>query len=305
MNYSRVALTTLLLLSFRMLPAQSISTTITNYFDQVRQNAYPAQPRSLWQEEAQHTEVLAALTPYYSDTLAQVRAKAYYLAKQVGTSSQKLALRQRVTEQLVAGLSDEDSGNAGRVNSYLTEFRPVDFTAKAQQQLANLLLQRPAHFSQLLLLVGTLGMQDQTSVLQRMLPSLSGRHRWSAQLALARMGDQEALTDVLARVKRYPVNDDVVYELLPDLVYTRQKEAIDYLAAIVQSDERNCQSADPEAEEPILCGYRVLELLAPIIENFPLALDESGDLAVNDYPAALQQARRWLSQHPNYQIANQ
>ena len=152
------------------------------------------------------------------------------------------------------------------------------------------------------MLVGTLNMTDQTTTLQRLLPRLSAPDRWAAQLALARLGDREALATVLARAKRYPVNDDVVYELLPDLVYTRQKEAIDYLVSIVHSDEKNCQSADPEAEQSILCGYRVLELLAPVIRDFPLALDESGDLAVSDYPKALADARSWLKKHADYEV---
>ena len=145
-------------------------------------------------------------------------------------------------------------------------------------------------------------MTDQISTLRSLLPSLSGRDRWTAQLALARLGDQEALATVLARAKQQPVNDDVVYELLPDLVYTRQKAAIDYLVTIVHSEEKNCQSADPEAEQRILCGYRVLELLAPVIQDFPLTVDASGDLAVRDYPKALEEARRWLKEHADYQI---
>ena len=140
--------------------------------------------------------------------------------------------------------------------------------------------------------------------MQNLLPSLSARDQWAAQLALARLGDPEALATVLTRVKQEPVNDDVVYELLPDLVYTRQKAALDYLVTIIQSDEKNCQSADPEAEQSILCGYRVLELLPPVIQNFPLTVDESGDLAVSDYPSALQQAREWLKENDDYQIVH-
>ena len=109
---------------------------------------------------------------------------------------------------------------------------------------------------------------------------------------------------MLAQIKQQPLNDDVVYELLPDLVYTRQKDALDYLVAIIQSDEKRCQSADPEAEQNIRCGYRVLELLAPVIADFPLTLDESGDLAVSDYPQALEEARRWLTEHEDYKIVS-
>lgn len=297
----RFLLYTTLLFAFLRSQAQS-EEMIATHLTAVRQNQRPAAPASLWQNPEQHHEVLTALTPYYSDTLTTVRAQAYFLAKQVGTYSQDKAVRQRAVDQLTGGLRDEDSSIGGRVYNYLDEFDAADFSPETQQSVSDLLSRRLAHFSQLLRLVGALNMQEQTTTLQSLLPSLSARDRWTAQLALARLGDPEALASVLDRAKRYPVNDDVVYELLPDLVYTRQKQALDYLVAIVQSHEKNCSSADPEADEGIRCGYRVLELLAPVIRNFPLAVDESGDLTVSDYPKALQQARQWLGQNADYQI---
>ncbi len=303
MIYQLAITLALCFVSIEGLFAQSPSSVITNYFTQVREGRNPATPRSLWQEHGQHTEVLTALSPYYADTLATVRGKAYYIAQQVGLHSQDQKVRQQVVGQLVAAVQDADSGNSGRASSFLTEFQPDDFTTRSRQQLAGLLSEQPPHFHRILRLIGYVGMQDQVPALKNLLASLSARDRWSAQLALARLGDQEALATVLARAKRYPVDDDVVYELLPDLVYTRQKAAVDYLVTVVQSNDKNCASADPEADENIVCGYRVLELLAPVIRSFPLSVDESGDLAVSSYPTALQQARQWFKQHPDYLIA--
>ena len=282
--------------------AQPPTPTLSTYLSAIRQHQRPAAPVSLWQNSEQHSEVLTALSPYYSDTLTTVRAQAYFLTKQVGIRSQDEALRQQAVRQLVNGLRDEDRSIIGRVHSYLAQFGSADFSPAARQTIAGQLTQQPAHLSQLLKLIGSLNMTDQILSLQSVLPGLSARDRWAAQLALARLGNPEALATVLNRAKRYPVNDDVVYELLPDLVYTRQKAALDYLITIVQSKEKNCSSADHEAGENIYCGYRVLELLAPVIQNFPLTVDNSGDLAVNDYPQALQQAQQWLNQHPDYHI---
>ena len=284
--------------------AQSPAATVATYLTAVRQDQRPAAPTELWQNAEQHHDALTALAPYSFDTLASVRQQAYYLTKQVGTHSQDNAIRQQAVDQLTAGLRDEDSGVTGRIYSYLEGFTPADFSPKARQSVGNLLSERPPHLSQLLRLVGTLNLREQAATLRNLLPDLSARERWTAQLALARLGDAEALASVMNRAKRYPVNDDVVYELLPDLVYTRQKAALDYLVSIVQSDEKNCTSANPEAEENISCGYRVLELLAPVIQSFPLTVDKSGDLAVDDYPQALQQAQQWLNQNTDYQVIN-
>lgn len=300
--YQRAVPIVVLLLSVFGLFAQSPTSSVESYLAAVRQGSYPPAPNRLWQEASQHSSTLATLSSYYSDTLAAVRAQAYFLAKQVGTNSQTSSVRQQAVSQLTQGLADENSGNVDRIHTYLTEFQPKDFTNSARQSVARLLTQRAAHLARLFKLAGYLGLQDQIPVLQELASTLSGRDRWAAQLALARLGDQEALASILDRAKRYPVNDDVVYELLPDLVYTRQKDALDYLVTVVQSEEKNCQSADPEGEESMLCGYRVLELLAPVIVDFPLALDESGDLAMSDYPKALRQARQWLRLHPDYQV---
>ena len=305
-NTKLILLLTLLsfatVLTLQHVHAQSSTATVATYLNAVRQNQHPTTPKQLWQDAEQHNEVLSALQPYYTDTLPGVRAQAYYLTKQVGTNSQDPTIRQSAVSQVITGLQDENSGNIGRVHTYLSASDPADFALSSRKSIADLLSQRPPHFSRLLKLVGALGMTEQISTLQNLLPALSGRDRWAARLALARLGDQEAIATVLSRAKRFPVNDDVVYELLPDLVYTRQKEAIDYLVTIVQSDKKNCEPADPDASENILCGYRVLELLAPVIQDFPLTVDASGDLAVSDYPKALQQARQWLDEHADYQV---
>lgn len=131
---------------------------------------------------------------------------------------------------------------------------------------------------------------------------LNAQIKWSAYLALARLGDPRALDYVVQRVQKIDVNDDVVYELFPGLVYTRQKLAINYLIQVIQRDDKNCQSADPENSGSINCAYRVLEFLAPVIKDFPIKADASGDLNVRDYESALKLARTWFSKHPDYNI---
>ena len=42
------------------------------------------------------------------------------------------------------------------------------------------------------------------------------------------------------------------------------------------------------------CGYRIMEYLAPVIKDFPLKTDASGDVITKDYEHALMQVREWL-----------
>ena len=121
-------------------------------------------------------------------------------------------------------------------------------------------------------------------------------------LALARMGDNYALEDVLKRIRKLPVNDDVVYQVFPDLVYTRQRATFDVLLQALNSDETNCESANAEVERKIPCAYRVMEMLAPAIQSYPLKVDESGDIDTNDYTEALKTVRDWFRANGNYII---
>ena len=154
------------------------------------------------------------------------------------------------------------------------------------------------------MLVGYLRVDKSTGELQSLSqPGNSPQIRWAALLALSRMGDATASQDILKRVKKAGINDDVVYDLFPDLIYTRNKELFAYLIEVLHSDEKNCTSAGENVSK-IPCAYRVMEMLAPIIKDYPLTLDASGDVNTKDYAAALQTVRTWFKQHPNYTILN-
>ena len=151
-----------------------------------------------------------------------------------------------------------------------------------------------------------MGLKDQIVGIQSQVEQkqLNRSEKWSAYLALCRLGDAEALQYVLSRVRSLETNDEVVYEIFPDLIYTRQPLAIQLLVEALQSNEPDCQSADAENPQPQTCAYRIMELLAPVIKNIPLKIDPSGDLSVTDYRAALQSTREWFLNHPEYKIVD-
>ena len=131
---------------------------------------------------------------------------------------------------------------------------------------------------------------------------MAGTIKWNSLLALARLGDNNALNIVLEKVKKAGVNDDVVDALFPDLIYTQQRRAFDYLVSVLYSDDANCQSPDPESSSTMNCACRVIEMLAPIIKDFPLKVEPGGDLATDNYLSALITVRDWFKLHPRYEI---
>jgi hypothetical protein len=283
--------------------AQDITGALSAYFGEVRSGKYPAIPKQLSITENSKA-TLAALTPFLTDTTVVVRGKAYAIAQLAGTNARQAHLRQDAVQKLMQGARDTNAGNAGLALGYLPEFLREDFTPSAQDSLVALLKRRAVHLDKIARLVGYLEIatvrNDLRAIAQE--SSASKKDRWSAMLALARMGDGYALENIMSRLRRLPVNDDVVYEVFPDVVYTRNKALIDYLVTVLNSTDANCNSADAEHPARIPCGYRVMEMLAPAVEGYPLKVDASGDIDAKDYVAALQSVRDWFKANPAYKV---
>lgn len=282
---------------------QDINGTLAAYFSEVRSGKHQSVPRNLFQPKSAG-KTLSLIAPYLEDTLKVVRSKAYAIVQLAGTNAQSLPIRQDAVSKLSAACKDGDSGNMGAVLGYLTAFRKEDFTMAAKDALVNLFRRKTAHYDKLIKLIGFLEMkqvQDDLRTLSQE-SSASKKDRWAAMLALARMGDNQSTENIMSRVRKMTVNDDVVYQLFPDLLYTRQREAIALLIEALNSDVENCMSADAEHDAKIPCGYRVMEMLAPVIEDYPLAVDESGDIDTKDYVSALKTVREWFIAHPDCRI---
>jgi hypothetical protein len=272
------------------------------YFAEVRTGKYPSIPMQLSLSE-NSKEVLEGLIPYSMDSVAGVRSKSYTVTSLAGNSARQSNMREFAVQQLVEGAYDTDGGNAGIALEYLTTFRKEDFTSTSKDRIRNLLARKSSHFEELLRLIGFLELTDlRESIRPYTQIGNSQATRWAAIVSLARMNDVAATEEMMRRARKLAVNDDIIYKIFPDLAYSRRPEAIAYMVEALGSEEKNCLSPDAENEQAIPCGYRIMEQLAPVIDGYPLQLDESGDLKTTDYIAALKTVREWFAKHPNYKI---
>ncbi len=282
--------------------SQKLDEQVRVYFTDIRAGKNPAIPKGiLLPENASVWKDVLAL--YQRDSVAAIRAKAYLIFQQSGATAKQSALRHAAVYNLVQGCKDKDAGNAGLALDYLTTFRKDDFTSASKDSIKNLVRSKTAHFDQVLKLAGFLELTDLKETIRPYTKTGNAQAvRWAALVALSRMNDSEAIDEVMRRVRKLPVNDDIVYKVFPDLVYTRQAETIRYMVEVMQRDDKNCMTADAEREQPIPCGYRIMEQLAPVIDGYPVQLDESGDIKTKDYTAALQKVRDWFIKHKDYTI---
>lgn len=285
--------------------AQGQTRALDRYMSAVHGGSYEAVPATLL-ETNQPMDLFESLVPYQSDTVPRVRARAYYMLKAVGQGSSDASVRRQAVQQLVTGLGDQDSGIVGNAIEALSGFDVADFGQEEKGGIARFLRPDTPHLDQLLMLSGYLQIpQTREAADNIMVTTVPYRVKWSAHLALARMGEQESIDYLLGKLRSAPVNDDFVYDFVPDLVYTRQPAIYEYLEGIIQSEETNCLSANPDASDRILCGYRVMEYLAPVIVDYPLPIDEFGELMVDDYAAALIEVRDWLAANDSYVISSE
>jgi hypothetical protein len=252
-------------------------------------------------QQANAATLLSELQPYCRDTLPGVRQKAYYLAYKKALSND--SARSIGAKLLLQGIADVSGGIAGQVLRYLQEFSPTDFD-DADRELIALRLQhaQQAHYRELALLAGFVGAGKDVLYRRWLDPELPQKTKWSIALALARMGSREHTEFCMRQAVKAPVNSRMVSYLLPDLIYTRQREAIDFCLNIIKSDKKDCRSYNPDLSGEILCGYRVMELLAPAMADFPVRVDAAGVLEARSYDEALSTVRRWMEEEKEYKV---
>jgi hypothetical protein len=279
---------------------KSISEKLDSYMISVRAEQYNPNPDKELLNEKSAEKLLPLLESYYNDSLAKVRLQAYYLTYKTTYKSTDNKNRNDAVYRLVNALKDSDAGNVGNVADWLTNFKAIDFTSVSKDSLVSVLHNPVSNLHKIIKLVAFAGITDQINYLQQGIATktiTTGKNLWAAHLALARFGVESEIEYCVNQVKNQAVNDDVIYELIPDLIYTRQRKAYDYILTILNSTQKNCYSANPENPQKIECGYRVMEYLAPVIKNFPLEIDSTGELLTNDYVNALRTLRNWFKEN--------
>jgi hypothetical protein len=272
---------------------------LAKYFQEVRNGGSPTLPVDLSQSRSEN-EALDLLEHFASDSLQIVERKALELIGMLAGASEDSAVRRRGVNMVLTRASRQ----VGMSLSLLKGFQKMDFSDSAKNIVRQLVRMEGPSLTEWIRMAGFLELKDLVSNIRQLSqPGNSQGLRWAAIISLARMGDASAISDMMRRIRRLPVNDDMVYRVFPDLIFTRQREAISFIVEAMQDRAKNCQSADAEIPQAIPCGYRIMEQLAPVIVDFPFSVDSSGDLQTNDYPEALEVVRKWFQTNTNYQIA--
>jgi hypothetical protein len=168
--------------------------------------------------------------------------------------------------------------------------------------ISSLIANHPLLYKDAVLLAGYVGNPIFIERINSLFPNarnFTKQERWATYKALARLGDKDALNYCINRVSSIPLSDQVIDVLYPDLIYIHKREAFEVMIKALYSDEPLCTSANPNSDSKIICGYRIMELLALAITDFPVKVLPSGDLDTKDYKQALIVVRNWFDKNRN------
>ncbi len=247
-------------------------------------------------------DVINAFEIYSTDSQPRIRSCAYKMISKTGTASTDKKTREQTVKLLVKGINDKDAGVAGNVIDYLKEFKPEDFNPEQRYNISMKVKEQPAprNISELVLLTGYIGIDELIYNYQHMLADSvpeKAKTVWSMKLAMARLGDEDANNEIVSKIKSLKLNDKVAYDIYPNLAYVRTKEAFDILLEAILRDSKDCNSANPDKETPIICAFRIIEYTAQYIKDFPVKTDAFGDPEIEDYATTLSEVREWITAH--------
>lgn len=248
------------------------------------------------------SESVELLSSSGNDSLESVRNRVLMIAGRLQPHVSVKADREKVVLLLCQRINDQSTGIAGNALEYLKDYNADDFNAAARQEIAETLQNGSAHYSELIKIAGYVNSANLLNQLTALstVDSLSAEVKWSIKLAQARTGDANAIRFIMNRIERYPVNDRFMYQILPSVLYLKNKQIADLLSEIILSDEKSCESADMEQDQSIICGYQAMQYLGKMVDEFPIAVDSDGYPETDDYESALQTIRDWLKTDPDF-----
>ena len=179
-----------------------------------------------------------------------------------------------------------------------------DFGAAERAALMQLLRRAPiASTPDLLRIAGALGLAEPLRRMAGGVP-LSRDVEQVRKVALVRAGDGERARVFEEAVLGLGVDEAFVREVLPTVLYARHRPTVDYLLAEMAVPNPSCTSLNPNVERELDCGYRLMEGLARVIEDFPVEASWDGGVEADDYPEALERSRAWARVHADTYTLN-
>lgn len=280
------------------LNAQSTYVNIKKYITTSSEGKYASLSKSDYQKYYSDKGVIHFLGNYQKKTTSPERKAILRLVGKIGRKHTDIKSRQKAVNILLEIVLGDTLSITNQVPAYLKKFAQADFDKLAKEKVISIIQANKPHTDKYIMIAGFLQLKNELQAINS-----TRSTKQAKDLALVRCGDEKRKVTMLKNVKKLPIDDDFVYRIAPLLIYTHQKELIDYLLEIIMMDKKLCHPSGADVKGNILCGYRIMEFIAPLIIDFPLEVNRRGDVITDDYEKALMQTRQWIKTNKaNYKI---
>lgn len=249
------------------------------------------------------TLVINEASQFLVDSVDAVSSEAVAVMSLAALNSTDSHSRRRVVELLTKALVHNGISTASTANRYLAKFSQDDFTKEAVDSLDSFLLDaRHYNYIKVARMAAEKGIG--TNALSQAFHSggLKLQKKWDVSICLARLDYDPATQWIIGKIERAD-NPFVVIEMSKDLVYTQQPSLIDLCVNVLKNKGLKCESVNPNISTKIDCGYRLMEIVGPVIKDFPVKFDDLGMLGSDqEYEEALLTVRQWLDKNPDYEL---
>ncbi len=245
-------------------------------------------------QDPEEQKKVLALRQFIGDSTQTDFNNAIYLLGQLGKANANRSLHKEYV-LLLSEIALLNKNQAARSIKTMQLFERDAFTPAVKDNLWMVITFNEIARIEAIEMMGFIGGNEDVDLLKG-LPSfqrLGQKEKYKILLALVRIGDSESFETYYQDISNRVIGDKVVYSILPDMIYTRNKRVFDLLLQEMNTTIPRCYSANNDSEERILCAYRIMEEIAPYILRFPVAVDKSGALE-GDYEQALEAVRQWM-----------
>lgn len=239
-------------------------------------------------ENYDSNRVFAQAMQLIEDPNAAAKQYGYVLLQAAGVTYQDPVIRQTAVRVYVEDFTDP--GQSGSCSKMLLEYyQQKDYNPAAKNKLRQRLEEvisnqsRGFYARDIILLVGAADMQTEMDQLQMIINKAEGplqpfrpSPKWhseafTALMARARMGDQDAVQQCISLVDAETDEDFKVSTLLKQIEYIRQPQAVEYIKQYLYSDKKSRDLGPDAIGGPY--AYRVTGLLEKMVVGFPKRVD--------------------------------
>jgi hypothetical protein len=270
-----------------------------DYINQIKAGLYPSPPEKVIKSHNRSKKVLVELTDFAKQNNPETKKAALDAITRVGLLNPSHSIRSQAVLILSQWCPSTDFELSEMVVQGLKQFTYKDFSRESIENIEKSNLKHLEYFNpDFVELVGLLMLSNFKDKIKNQLASnnhLNEKTKLLGYATLARLKDQESMKIVEGAYKAMPMIEETILQLVPLFVYSRHPVVIRDMIVEALELNKDCEGANTITDQKTPCGYLLLSQIAPYINDFPIAVEPGGDLAIENWNEGRNIINTWIS----------